>query len=67
MVGVGILIKSSILNHFSVAILEEKTEGILWIELIGKKSLQGQHLGICVIFPQLVPVEVIFHKNSGMT
>ena len=48
--GVGILIRNSILNYFSVATLEEKVEGILWIELIGKKSVQGQHLGICVCY-----------------
>ena len=50
--GVGILIKNSILSHFSVAVLEEKAEGILWIDLIGKKITARPALRyLCLLSP----------------
>ena len=43
--GVGILIRVGVLDKFDVAIISDKIEGILWIELINKNSRQG--IGIC--------------------
>ena len=32
--GVAILIKTSILEHYDIAIMSDKFEGILWVQLI---------------------------------
>ena len=44
--GVGMLIKNSVLKELDVAVLENKFEGLLWIQLIHKVS--KQQMGICV-------------------
>lgn len=43
--GVGILVKLEILESFDVAVISDKLEGILWIELIHKGSRRT--FGIC--------------------
>ena len=46
--GVGILIGSKVLELFDVAVISEKFEGILWIQLIHKLSKTS--IGICACY-----------------
>lgn len=46
--GVGILVKTSVLHTYSIAVVEEKFEGILWIQLIHKHT--KAITGICVCY-----------------
>ena len=45
--GVGVLIKACILEQFDVAVVENKSEGILWVQLIHRFS---RSIGICILF-----------------
>lgn len=46
--GVGVLIKHSVLEHYNVAAIAEKYEGILWLQLIQRQN--GKQVGICVCY-----------------
>ena len=46
--GVGMLIRTSILEKFDVAVMADKFEGILWAQLIHKSSKRS--LGICACY-----------------
>ena len=46
--GVGILIKRSTLEHFDVAVISDKFEGILWVQLIHRLSKRS--IGVCVCY-----------------
>ena len=46
--GVGILVKNSLLASFDVAVVSEKFDGILWVQLIHKDSKQT--IGVCVCY-----------------
>ena len=47
--GVGVLIKNSILAHFSVLILDKTVEGILWLKL-SLKEVSDVKLLLCVVY-----------------
>lgn len=46
--GVGILISLDILKYFNVAVISDKFEGILWVQLVHK--LNKYSLGICAYY-----------------
>ena len=46
--GVGILIRTSILEDFDVAVISNKFEGILWVQLIHR--LDKRSIGICACY-----------------
>ena len=46
--GVGILIKEPVCNQYDVAIISDKFEGILWLQLISRQN--RKRIGICVCY-----------------
>ena len=49
--GVGILVRTNILEVFDVAVISEKFEGILWIQLIQKSSTRNIGIRTCYLPP----------------
>lgn len=46
--GVGILISLNLLKHFNIAVISDKFEGILWVQLVHKYNKYS--LGICACY-----------------
>ena len=49
--GVGVLVKQSLLNHFSISILDSEMEGILWLQFVDTVNSNDFSMAVCYLPP----------------
>ena len=49
--GVGILVKEQLAQHFSIEIIDNEFEGILWLQFIGLDTIESFCLYVCYLPP----------------
>ena len=65
--GVGILIRNSLADDYSISVLDTDAEGILWVQFIGVNHSEDFSLCVCYLPPpppRLTHQEVITQLNS---
>ncbi len=46
--GVGVLVKQSLLDQYTVVTLSDEYDGILWLKLLNRQN--GRQVGICICY-----------------
>ena len=48
--GVGIFVRNQLLNTFTVSVLDDTVEDILWVKLIHRDNVPSDNIVLCVAY-----------------